>query len=105
MKRALTIEAVVSDGLLQAVAAEIQVMTLPPESFVWSAIPGGNEARIWMVVAAPEATLASLAEHLRRIPGVIKVILHEVNQPAKGGTLTESLAAGNHTTARPASAG
>lgn len=71
MKGELTIAALMGPGdeVLAEVAQILRAMALPPESFVWSAIPKTPEARHWMTVPVDEAKLQVLIACLEKSQG------------------------------------
>ncbi len=75
MKQVLTIDAAIErdNGLLLQVVGALRELKSPPESFIWSHIPGSNEGRIWMVVVDDEATIQELIAFLGLIPGITNV--------------------------------
>ena len=82
MRQELSIEMVIAPGdrLLTEVARTLGRMALPPESFVWSAIPDTGEARVWMIVSTGQTSLRELTTNLGLIPGVRRVALHGPGQ-------------------------
>ena len=79
MKVSLVIEALTSPRgeILQRVSAALRLMPELPETLVWSMMPGELDVRIWIVLSAEPPQIDTLADELRKVPGVGKVILDE----------------------------
>lgn len=82
MKQELSLEVVNEPGneLLFQVVQALRAMPFAPECFVWSAIPGAGEARIWMTLAESETRMRELITDLGQIHGVRRVAIHGPGQ-------------------------
>lgn len=79
MKKALTFEAKPEPpggGLLLQLAVALRQLNINPESLDWAASPPDGVLKVRLVMR-PEDTrwLPAVADHLREIPGVQKVLL------------------------------
>lgn len=50
-------------------------LVAPPETLVWSILPGEVQLRVWMVVDADSGRLGRMSDILREIPGFRKLAL------------------------------
>ncbi|MBL9214385.1 MAG: hypothetical protein JNG83_02800 [Opitutaceae bacterium] len=79
MRISLIIEALTAPQgeILHQVAAALRRLPELPETLVWSLVPGELEARVWLILNAEPAQIDGLAAELRKVPGVMKVVLDE----------------------------
>lgn len=63
--------------ILLDVATGLQELRARPESLVWSIMPSGIEARIWMIIEAGAPRMEALAAHFRTHEAIRKIRITE----------------------------
>jgi hypothetical protein len=75
-----------ADNQLLRVSEALRNLQAEPESFVWSAVPGTGEARVWLIVNVEEVCFGNLITSFKKISG-----LHAISASAPGEALITAL--------------